>query len=273
MVGCSFCQADISRAYSRDVPRMKQLVFLCLVIAAGCRRGAGIAGEPTISGQPARVSRFAERPTIDGKLDEAVWQTAAVLGPFVDTGDGGAVSASHPVAATARIGWDRERLYLGFVVADGHPVAPFHRDDRDPHLWASASAVEVILQPGDPADNHDYYEIQVDTAGAVFDTRWDDYMTPLSGSPAERVFGHQDWSCAAERAATVNPGHSYTIEVALPWSALAAGRTPIPPRAGDVWRLNLYSFRDGQRLALGWSPIRGQGNFHRSSRFGRVRFE
>ena len=130
-----------------------------------------------------------------------------------------------------------------------------------------------MLQPGDPGDNRDYYEIQVDTVGAVFDTHWDDYMTPLLGSPADRVFGHQAWSCAAERAATVDPGGSYTIELALPWAALAPGRTPIPPRAGDVWRLNLYSFRDGQRLALGWSPIRRQGNFHRSSRFGRVRFQ
>jgi len=98
-------------------------------------------------------------------------------------------------------------------------------------------------------------------------------MQPLQGGAADRVFGHQDWSCTAERAAAVDLARSYTIEMALPWAALSIGRTPIPPRAGDIWRLNLYSFRDGQRLALGWSPILGQGNFHRSSRFGRVRFE
>ena len=251
----------------------KRLVLVLLGLLVGCRRGGGVTGESTISGPPARAGRFASRPVIDGRLDEPVWRTATVLGPFVDTGDGHSVSSSHPVAATARVGWDADRLYLGFVVADRHPVAPFHRDDVDPHLWGSASAVEIMLQPGDPGDNRDYYEIQVDTAGALFDTHWDDYMTPLRGGPTDRVFGHQEWSCAAERAATVDPGRSYTIEMALPWSALAAGRVPIPPRPGDIWRINLYSFRDGQRLALGWSPIRGQGNFHRSLRFGRVRFE
>ena len=259
-------------SYSRGVPSTNHAVLL-LVILTGCRSGDGVSGESTIKGSPARVSRFAAPPTIDGRLDEAVWRTATVLGPFVDTGNGHRVSASHPVAATACIGWDDARLYFGFVVADGHPVAPFRRDDSDPHLWGSASAVEVMLQPGDPGDNRDYYEIQVDTAGAVFDTHWDDYMKPLQGSPADRVFGHQEWSATVERAATVDPGHSYTIELALPWSALTHGRTPIPPREGDVWRINLYSFRDGQRLALGWSPIRGEGNFHRSSRFGRVRFQ
>jgi hypothetical protein len=206
-------------------------------------------------------------------MDEPMWRTATVLGPFVDTGDGHSVSSRHPVAATAQVGRDRDRLYLGFVVADGRPTTPFRRDDVDPHLWAHASAIEVMLQPGDPHDNRDYYEIQVDTVGAVFDTHWDDLMTPLDGAGSARIFGHQAWSCAAERAATVDPGRSYTLEIALPWSALGPGRTPIPPRPGDVWRLNLYSFRDGQRLALGWSPIHGEGNFHHSARFGRVRFE
>ncbi len=48
--------------------------------------------------------------------------------------------------------------------------------------------------------------------------------------------------------------------------------TAIPPKPGDTWRINLYSFRDGQRAALAWSPILGQGNFHRTSRFGKVIF-
>jgi hypothetical protein len=33
---------------------------------------------------------------------------------------------------------------------------------------------------GDPGDNRDYYGIQVETGGAVFDTHWDDYMTASS---------------------------------------------------------------------------------------------
>ena len=259
--------------YSRPVHSRTCAILLFPLALLGCRRGDGIQGGATVRGTPARVSRFATRPVIDGRLDEAVWRTATVLGPFVDTNNGRGVSASHPVAATARIGWDDEYLYLGFVVADGQPTTPFGRDEMDPHLWGSASAVEVMLQPGNPDDNRDYYEIQIDTTGAVFDTHWDDYMVPLQGSGSGRVFGHQEWTSSALRAATVDRSRSYTLEVALPWSALVKGRVAIPPRAGDVWRLNLYSFRDGQSLALGWSPIRGQGNFHRSSRFGRVRFE
>ena len=65
----------------------------------------------------------------------------------------------------------------------------------------------------------------------------------------------------------------YTIELALPWDTLASPNAGAPPHEGDVWRMNFYSFRDGQRDALAWSPTLGQGNFHRSARFGRVRFD
>jgi len=140
-------------------------------------------------------------------------------------------------------------------------------------LAHATRAVELMVQPGDPGDNRDYYEIQVDVAGAVFDTHWDDYNVPIRGDGDTRVFGHIEWSSGAERAVHVQQGSFYSVEMAIPWSSFVRGRAPIPPRSGDVWRLNVYSFRDGQAQSLAWSPIRGQGNFHKSARFGRIQFD
>lgn len=232
----------------------------------------GTNGDSTVAGNPAPVKRFATAPTLDGKLDEAVWATATVLGPLVDPGEGGDDRASR-VAAYGKLGWDDQKLYVGMSVRDDAPVAPFARDDADPHLWEKSSAIELMVQPGDPGDNKDYYEIQIDTKGAIFDTHWDDYNTPITDGSFGKVFGHQLWSCKAERAATIDGGRSYTIEAAIPFDAFEKGRVSIPPKAGDVWRLNLYSFRDGQSISLAWSPIKRQGNFHKSARFGRIRFE
>jgi hypothetical protein len=218
------------------------------------------------------VPRAAAPPVIDGKLDEPAWASAAVLGPLVDPSSG-AQAPGHPVAATARASWDERALYLGVVVRDGKASSPFSREDADPHIWAKASAIELMLQPGDPGNNRDYYEVQVDVAGAVFDTRWDDYNVPIRGEGAAKVFGHVSWSSGVQRAVHVQKGRFYSVELALPWSSLPQGASPRPPRPGDVWRINLYSFRQGQALALAWSPIRGQGNFHRSARFGRIQFD
>jgi Carbohydrate family 9 binding domain-like len=228
-------------------------------------------GEPTIAGEPLAVPRLTGAPVVDGKLDDAAWAGAAVLGPLVDP-MGGAPVPKSPVASFARVGFTDEALWLGVVVHDGAPVAPFARDEVDPHVWGKSSGVELVLQPGDPGDNRDYYELQVDVGGAVFDSHFEDYNSPTSGTGAGKIFGHQDWASGVERATYVSRGSFYSVEIKLPWRAIANARVAVPPKPGDVWRLNLYSFRDGQRKALAWSPLRGQGNFHRASRFGRVRF-
>lgn len=256
--------------------------FSFFLLLAGCHSpepdwaklpAGAVAGEPTIAGEPAHVPRLSVAPVLDGKLDDAAWAKAAVLGPLGDPFGGATPPVSHPVYAWAKMGWDDRALYLGIVVRDGKPTSPFGRDDNDPHVWGASSGVELMLQPGDFGDNRDYYELQVDVAGAVFDSHFDDYNQPITGQGPSKIFGHQDWSSHVERATWVHKGGFWSAEVALPWSALAPGRAAIPPKPGDVWRLNLYSFRDGQRAALAWSPLRGQGNFHRSSRFGRAKFE
>src|SRR6201999_3557691 len=104
----------------------------------------------------------------------------------------GHVPEHHPIASFARMTWDVRALYLGVVVRDTRPESPFGRDDRDPHVWGKSSGIEMMLQPGDPHDNRDYYELQVDVAGAVFDSHFDDYNQPISGVGPARTFGHQE---------------------------------------------------------------------------------
>ena len=254
-----------------------------LLIAAACVRQQkdppwakmpddGVSGDSTVTGAPLKVPRFDHPPVMDGKLDDPIWAKAAMTGAFVQPGDGSA-APGHEVAAFARFGWDEQHLYIGAVVHDRSPFSPFTRDEVDPHDWEKSSAVEVMLQPGDPGDNRDYYEMQFDVHGAIFDTHWDDYNIPITNQSAEKIFGHQEWSCKAERAVYIADDRFYSMEISIPWTALLPARTPIPPQPGAVWRIDLYSFKDGQRLALAWSPIRGQGNFHRSARFGRIQFE
>jgi hypothetical protein len=233
---------------------------------------AQVAGDATVSGAAAKISRFATPPTIDGKLDDAAWAGAAVLGPFVDAGQG-APDTSPLAGSFARVGWDARALYLGFVVRDASPVAPFERTEIDPHCWEKSSAVEVMLKPGDQPDNRDYYELQFDTKGATFDTHWDDYNTPITEAAGGKMFGHQEWSSKAEVASVVSADRFYTVEVAIPWSALGKARVAVPPARGEVWRLNLYAFRNGQSVANAWSPLKRQGNFHKSARWGRIAFD
>jgi hypothetical protein len=258
------------------------VLFVASLLASACGRPADPAwsrptahnpGEPTESGTPLPIPRLRSRPMLDGKLDDPAWAGTPVLGPLVHPDDGAEAAPDDPVAAFARLGWDDAYLYIGFVVRDPSPASPFSRDADDPHIWARASGVELMIQPGDPSDNRDYYEVQTDVQGAMFDSHFDDYNAPITGVGMARRFGHMEWSSRMDRAVHVQKGSFYSVEAALPWSSLKGARVALPPHPGDVWRLNLYSFKDGQRRALAWSPLRRQGNFHRTSRFGRVRFQ
>jgi hypothetical protein len=208
---------------------------------------------------------------IDGKLDDEAWKTAVVTRPFVDVGTGNANTA-FPVNGSVKLAWDDTNMYLGFQVEDPDIIGGFPKDAKDPHLW-NKDTVEIMADPDGDGDNNDYYEIQVNPQNLVFDTQYDGYNVPKT--EPDGPFGHQDWSAKLKSAVVVDgtldkPGDKdkgYTVEMAIPWSSFAKAKNH-PPKAGDEWRMNFYAMKSNSGVA--WSPILGQGNFHKASRFGRV---
>src|SRR5262249_33668045 len=123
--------------------------------------------------------------------------------------------------------------------------------------------------------NKDYYEIQINPQNLVFDSQFDTYNAPKK--EPDGPFGHQEWSAKLKSAVAVNgtldkaddTDEGYVVEAAIPWKSFNKA-LKVPPEPGTTWRINLYAMEDNG--GVGWSPILGQGNFHRASRFGRVLF-
>ena len=220
--------------------------------------------------------------TVDGRLDEPAWQTAKGTGPFVDVGSG-RENPSLPAQGNARLLWDDQALYVGFEVADKkvHGGWPQGRDGgdgdagaREPHLWEK-DTVEVMIDPDGDGDNKDYYEIQINPQNLVFDTQYDEYNSPNGNGRGP--FGHEEWSANMTHAVVVHGSvdddsdtdRGYTVEARIPWASFTKAQHA-PPRPGDTWRMNFYAMKNNGGTA--WSPILGMGNFHRASRFGRVRW-
>jgi hypothetical protein len=59
----------------------------------------------------------------------------------------------------------------------------------------------------------------------------------------------------------------YTVEAAIPWASFDKA-TNHPPKPFESWRINFYAMKNNSGVA--WSPILGQGNFHKAARFGSV---
>jgi len=170
--------------------------------------------------------------------------------------------------------WDEQNLYLGFDVKDPDIVSGFDKKQKDPHLWTK-DTVEIMVDPDGDGDNKDYYEIQVNPEGLVFDSQFDDYNSPKKDP--DGPFGHQEWEAKLKSGIVVNgtldkPGdkdEGYVVELAIPWKSFGKAKAA-PPKIGDIWRMNFYAMQENNGVA--WSAILGQGNFHRASRFGRVMF-
>ena len=208
---------------------------------------------------------------LDGKLDEPAWKTAASTGPLVDVRTG-EPNKAFPVNGEVKLLWSDAGMYVGFSVADTDLIGGFKKGEQDPHLWTK-DTVEIMVDPDGDGDNKDYYEIQINPQNLVFDSQFDAYNEPKV--EPNGPFGHQEWSANLKSAVTLDgtvdkstdEDRGYTVEVLIPWKSFGKAQK-LPPEVGSSWRINFYAMKNNGGVA--WSPILGQGNFHKASRFGRV---
>jgi hypothetical protein len=220
-----------------------------------------------------------EKIVIDGKGDDKAWGVATSTGPFVDVGTG-KPNTAFPVNGSAKVAWDDTNLYVLFEVSDPDVVGYFTTADKQkddwtvagqPKLWTK-DTVEVMVDPD--GDNKDYYEIQINPQNKQFHTQYDTYNQPKT--EPNGPFGHEDWNPKIQSAVVVkgtmdkssgDKDEGYTVEAAIPWAAFAKAPQH-PPKPFDTWRLNFYAMK--QNAGVSWSPILGQGNFHKAARFGKI---
>lgn len=220
-----------------------------------------------------RVSKLPAGSTlkIDGVLDEAEWRRAATTRPFVNA-QSGKRDKETKLGGRARLLYDDVALYVGLDIKDPNVVGGFPKDAKDPQLW-TADTVEIMIDPDGDGDNNDYYEIQINPQNLVFDSHFDQYKRP-SGGP-EGPFGNQEWSAELKSKVKVDgtldkpedEDKGYVVEAAIPWKAFHKAKQ-VPPKPGDVWRMNFYAIEKNAGVA--WSPLLGAGDFHRAARFGEV---
>jgi hypothetical protein len=131
-----------------------------------------------------------------------------------------------------------------------------------------------MIDPDGDGDNKNYYEIQINPTNKVFKSQFDAYNTPKT--EPQGPFGHEEWDPKMKSAVVVkgtvdksdDKDEGYVVEASIPWAAFEKGAKNRPPKAGDTWRMNFYAMKNNGGTA--WSPILGQGNFHKATRFGKV---
>jgi len=209
--------------------------------------------------------------TIDGKLDENVWDSAEPTRDFVILGDNQNAAKSK---AWAKMLWDENNLYVAFYCQDTKIWATY--EDRDDPLYRE-DVVEVYIDPD--ADGKNYLEIEVNPLNTIFDL-W--LTKPWSdGGQGNTGWTMADLSTAISVAGTISDNAdsdtAWICEMAMPFSEMkfAANSMNYPPLENDRWRFNLYRFdrastNDPNGEATGWSQT--TGGQHEPDRFGSILF-
>jgi len=260
---------------------MRRALLLLICLAA-----ARAAGEPL----PRPEIDFAPRGylclrthfevTVDGVMDEMAWNENWT-DPFVDIW--GCHCPEPPLRTRVRMLWDDRALYIGAELEETHVWGTL--TERDAVIYHD-NDFEVFIDPD--GDTHDYFELEINALGTV----WDLFLEApyRDGGPAVHEWDIQGLRTAVDVQGTLNtPGDidiGWTVEIAIPWTALAerAG-VRCPPADGDRWRLNFsrvqweveagpegYRKLEGPEKNWVWSP-QGLVNMHYPEMWGVVEFE
>ncbi len=213
--------------------------------------------------------------SVDGKLDEESWRLAPRSPRFVDL-----ISGQPTIHDTrAAVLWDDEFLYVGFWVEE--PFVQATLTERDSLVWTE-NDIEVFV-----AGHDGYYEFEINPLGTIYEAAflWEDRYAaggydkvpefsreaegykPWNGvgfttHPRGPRLGFFRWDLPGLQAGahvdgTINDNsdrdRGWTAELALPWAGmkwLAAGdNRALPPKDGDVWRMDFSRFNQYREAA------------------------
>lgn len=210
------------------------------------------------------VYRAGTPVVIDGRLDEPCWFAAPDVGPFVFPW----WKEGKQEQTVAKMLWEDDHLYVAFLCEDGDIWA--EHTQRDSPVWKD-DAVELFTAP-DPDRPRTYFNIEMNVLGIFLDRhrpRW----------PEDPVH----WDATGVRIATSIHGTLnddtdrdayWILEAAIPFHNFAEVARRIPPREGDLWRLNLNRLGGKTNLQYSqWSASRTpEPQFHAPDDFGEVIF-
>jgi cellulose/xylan binding protein with CBM9 domain len=168
-----------------------------------------------------------------------------------------------------RIVWCDGGLYLRYECEDKAISAV--ATETNGYVWQD-SCVEVFVAPNAEKPLN-YYNFEMNCVG-----------TFLMGTHCDWAEGYMDRSQAISiRVATSVPGPTkaespddqrWSLVVHIPWKHFENDAAALPPRAGDLWRANVY--RIGGKTDVqcaSWSPItRERPQFHSPECFSEIVF-
>jgi TolB-like protein len=229
---------------------------------AGSQSG-GVGATGALTGKPfIRPFRTQAPPEIDGRLDDAVWQDAAVITDFVQRQplDGALATENTEVY----VAYDNDNIYLGVYAHYSEPgMMRANRTDRDQAAQRD-DTVSVFFDPF--LDQQRAYVFTVNAYGVQNDSLLDagsgsgssgrrrGSSGPSGGNASGPTIprGDDSWDALYSSSGQILED-GFTAEMAIPFKSLR-----YPARAGDsphTWGFQIGRWIRWKNEAVVWSPV------------------
>ncbi|MCP4657642.1 MAG: carbohydrate binding family 9 domain-containing protein [bacterium] len=209
---------------------MKKTIVVILMLVSVAARGREEAPDYAVT-----APLLSSAPTIDGRLDEPVWDEAALLDRFtqIDPEEG----ASATERTEVRIGYDRKKLYFGVRCYYSDPkdivAITMERDARLLH----EDSIQLILDTY--LDRQDAFFFAVTALGAQHDA-----VVRNNGGEID-----QGWD-GIWQSITSRDEEGWSAEIAIPFRTLR-----FPQKEFHTWGFNILRSVVHKRENTVWKPL------------------
>lgn len=231
--GLSFIKIISSNNTFRPVKKILQIILSFLFFLTGY---TGICQEILINNPPRHYIcyRTAEQVVTDGQLNEKSWESVPWTEDFIDIE--GKLKPLPYYQTKVKLMWEEDYLYIGAWL-------------QEPDLWATLTEREsVIFKDNDfevfidpDGDTHNYYEIEVNALGTV----WDLMLTKpyaVLGVP-KSSWNADGLRIGVHLSGTINnptdTDTCWSLEMAVPFNSMRQStESKIEPAPQGKWRIN-----------------------------------
>ena len=253
-------------------PRASRAAALLAVIIAAFDASPVRAQSPP-SGRQADARRVAEAPTIDGVLDDRVWQTAEPLTDFVQAEPVQGAPATE--RTEVRIVFDERTVFIGVVCYDSDPSGIITTDSRRDSSLQGQDSFQMIFDTYH--DRQNGFIFGTNPVGVLYDAQVrNEGETIRGGPPAGPGGGGGGGRGGAGAGVNVNwdgvwsvrtrvTETGWTAEFAIPLRTLRYGPPP------QVWGINFARTIERKREDVYWSPVARIYTLTRLSSAGELR--
>jgi hypothetical protein len=192
---------------------------------------------PPEKAKPIKLARFETPPVIDGKLDDAVWQTATVFKDFLQVQPGDNIAPTQPTEAY--MGFDAKTLYIAF------------------RAYEEPGKVRATVAKRDDIFNDDFVGVWFDTFNdqrRAYEFLFNPHGIQADASYIEGGGGNnEDFTIdVVMESKGVVDDKGFTVEVAIPFKSLRYEAGP-----GKMWGLHvLRRIQHANRELNSWMPLK-----------------